>query len=235
MCLIAANGVIKMKTKWLRWGVLLILLMGIVLAVTYSNLVSIKTLNIWVQGAGIVGPLLFISVYIIGTIFFIPGSILTVAGGILFGPVMGSLYNLTAATIGSLLSFLMARYIAFDWVNGQSGQRFKQISAGIEKEGWRFVAFVRLVPLFPFNFLNYALGLTKIKVSHYVIASFICMLPGAVAYTYLGHATSVVMTEDITTKSMVQVGSIALALIAIVAFLPRLIRHLRQDSLQSKS
>ncbi|VAW71693.1 DedA family protein, putative [hydrothermal vent metagenome] len=224
-----------MKTKWLRWGVLLILLMGIVLAVTYSNLVSIKTLNIWVQGAGIVGPLLFISVYIIGTIFFIPGSILTVAGGILFGPVMGSLYNLTAATIGSLLSFLMARYIAFDWVNGQSGQRFKQISAGIEKEGWRFVAFVRLVPLFPFNFLNYALGLTKIKVSHYVIASFICMLPGAVAYTYLGHATSVVMTEDITTKSMVQVGSIALALIAIVAFLPRLIRHLRQDSLQSKS
>ncbi len=224
-----------MKSKVRRWTVFLMLFIGIVLAITYSNLVSIKTLNTWVQGAGVAGPLLFIFIYIMGAIFFIPGSMLTLAGGVLFGPVMGSLYNLVAATIGSLISFLMARYIASDWVNRQSGQRFKQISEGIEKEGWRFVAFVRLVPLFPFNFLNYALGLTKIKVSHYVITSFICMLPGAVAYTYLGHAANVAMTGDVGIEATVQVGLIALALIAGVMFLPRLIRHLRQDNQKTKT
>lgn len=70
----------------------------------------------------------------------------------------------------------------------KTGGRLKQLKEDIESEGWRFVAFVRLVPLFPFNLLNYALGLTRIKLWHYIIASYICMLPGAIAYTYLGYA-----------------------------------------------
>ena len=86
------------------------------------------------------------------------------------------------------LAFLVARYLASDWVAARSGGRLRQLIHGVETEGWRFVAFVRLVPLFPFNLLNYALGLTRIRFSHYLIATYVCMLPGAFAYTYLGYA-----------------------------------------------
>jgi len=99
----------------------------------------------------------------------------------------------------------------------------RQLIEGVEKEGWRFVAFVRLVPLLPFNLLNYALGLTRIQLAHYVIASYVFMLPGALAYTYLGYAgrEAIAGGEGMLTKAL---G--ALALLAAVAFLPRLVRRL---------
>jgi rhodanese-related sulfurtransferase len=119
----------------------------------------------------------------------------------------------------------VARYLASDWVEQKSGGRVKQLKQGVEGEGWRFVAFVRLVPLFPFNALNYALGLTRIKLSHYIIASYICMLPGAIAYTYLGYAGKEAVAGG---EGMIQKGLLALALLAVVAFLPRLIGRLRR-------
>lgn len=100
-----------------------------------------------------------------------------------------------------------------------------QLKSGVEAEGWRFVAFVRLVPLFPFNVLNYALGLTRIKLSHYVLTSYLCMLPGAIAYTYLGYAGREAISGS---EGMMQKGLLALGLLAAVMFLPRLIGHLRQ-------
>ena len=100
----------------------------------------------------------------------------------------------------------------------------KQLKEGVENEGWRFVAFVRLVPLFPFNLLNYALGLTRIRFLHYLLATYICMLPGAIAYTYLGYAgrEAIGGGEDLIQKAL-----LALALLAAVAFLPRIIRKFR--------
>ena len=95
----------------------------------------------------------------------------------------------TAETaIGAALAFLISRYLASDWVADKTGGRLKQLINGVETEGWRFVAFVRLVLLFSFNLLNYALGLTRIRFSYYLLATYICMLPGAFAYTYLGYA-----------------------------------------------
>jgi uncharacterized membrane protein YdjX (TVP38/TMEM64 family) len=139
---------------------------------------------------------------------------------------LGTFYNLTGATLGATMAFLVARYLTSNWVEQKIGGRLKQLKEGVEHEGWRFVAFVRLVPLFPFNLLNYALGLTRIKLSHYIIASYLCMLPGAIAYTYLGYAgrEAVAGSED-----AIQKGLLALALLAMVAFLPRLIRSLRQS------
>ena len=168
------------------------------------------------------------SIYAIGTLLFLPGSVLTLAGGALFGPFWGTLYNLTGATIGATLAFLLARYLAADLVKRKTGGRLKQLSEGIEKEGWFFVAFVRLVPLFPFNLLNYALGLTRIKLSHFIIASYLFMLPGAIAYTYLGYAGSEVIAGGVSVVRMTLIGSIALALLGAVAFMPRLIGHFRQ-------
>ena len=92
---------------------------------------------------------------------------------------------------------------------------------GVDAEGWRFVAFVRLVPLFPFNLSNYVLGLTRIPLHHYVIATLVCMVPGAVAYTWLGHAGRGALTGEV---DAVRYGLLALGLLAAIALLPRLDR-----------
>jgi rhodanese-related sulfurtransferase len=96
---------------------------------------------------------------------------------------------------------------------------------GVEAEGWRFVAFVRLVPLFPFNLLNYLMGLTRIPFLQYVLASYLFMLPGAIAYTYLGYAGREVAAGS---EGLIQKVMIAVALLAVAAFLPRLVSRLRQ-------
>lgn len=168
-------------------------------------------------------PILFVVLYASATVLFVPGSVLTVAGGALFGPVSGTLWNLIGATLGATLAFVIARYIASDWVAARSGERLGRLMRGVEEEGWRFVAFVRLVPLFPFNLVNYAFGLTRIRLSEYVIASFVCMAPGALAYTYLGYAGR----EAASGQGAIRKALLALALLAAVAFLPRLVRKLK--------
>ena len=216
-----------MKNKLFKWVLLLVVVTGIALAILYRDQLDASVLEQWVESAGAAGPLLFILIYTVGTVFFMPGSVLTLAGGALFGPVWGTLYNLTGATLGATLAFLVARYLASDWVEEKTGGRLKQLKDGVEGEGWRFVAFVRLVPLFPFNLLNYALGLTRIKLSHYIIASYLCMLPGAIAYTYLGFALKEAVGGEGDIKEMIQIGVLAVALLAIVAYLPRIIAHFR--------
>jgi len=160
----------------LRILVLGLVVAGITVAVIYRDAMNAEALEQWVDGFGSAGPLVFMLIYAVGTVLFLPGSIITLAGGALFGPVWGTFYNLTGATLGATLAFLIARYLGGNWVEQKSGGRIKQLKNGVEAEGWRFVAFVRLVPLFPFNVLNYALGLTRIRLSHYVIASYLCML-----------------------------------------------------------
>lgn len=219
-----------MKTKLLRLMTLLVVVGGIALAVSYRDYFDAAALERWVADAGAAGPILFMLIYAIGTVFFLPGSVLTLAGGAIFGPVLGTFYNLTGATLGATVAFVVARYLASDWVERKTGGRLKQLKEGVEGEGWRFVAFVRLVPLFPFNLLNYALGLTRIKLPHYIIASYLCMLPGAIAYTYLGYAGREAVAGG---GGMIQKGLLALALLAVVAFLPRLIGRLRQKPLLS--
>ncbi|VAW75925.1 DedA family protein, putative [hydrothermal vent metagenome] len=198
---------------------------AVTLAIIYRDQFDGAALEAWIRDAGPIAPLLFMLVYALAAVLFLPGSVLTLAGGALFGPVLGTVYNLTGATLGATLAFLIARYLASDWVAAKTGGRVKQLINGVEGEGWRFVAFVRLVPLFPFNLLNYALGLTRLKLSHYIIASFVFMLPGAIAFTYLGYAGREAVAGG---EGMIQKGLLALALLAVIAFLPRLIATLRQ-------
>ena len=214
-----------MKNNIARLILLAVVVAGIVLAFLYRDRFDATALEQWVQNAGLAGPLVFMGIYAIATVFFLPGSVLTLAGGALFGPVLGTFYNLTGATVGAVLAFLVARYLASDWVEQKTGGRLKQLKQGVEGEGWRFVAFVRLVPLFPFNLLNYALGLTRIRLSHYLIATYLFMLPGAIAYTYLGYAGREAVAGS---EGLIQKGLLALALLAVVAFLPRLIGRLRR-------
>jgi uncharacterized membrane protein YdjX (TVP38/TMEM64 family) len=213
------------NNRLIRVLLLLGLLAGAVLAIIYRDQFDGAALEAWIRDAGPVAPLLFMLVYAVAAVLFLPGSVLTLAGGALFGPVLGTFYNLTGATLGATLAFLVARYLASDWVAEKTGGRVKQLINGVEGEGWRFVAFVRLVPLFPFNLLNYALGLTRLRLLPYVLATYIFMLPGALAYTYLGYAGREAVAGG---EGMIQKGLLALALLAVVAFLPRLIGNLRR-------
>ena len=221
----ASGGVMMNNNRLIRVLLLLGLVAGVTLAIIYRDQFDAAALEAWVRDAGPLAPLLFMLVYAAAAVLFLPGSVLTLAGGALFGPVLGTLYNLTGATLGATLAFLIARYLASDWVAKKTGGRVKQLINGVEGEGWRFVAFVRLVPLFPFNLLNYALGLTRLRLLHYIIATYLFMLPGAVAYTYLGYAGREAIAGG---EGMIQKGLLALALLAVVAFLPRLIGNLRR-------
>jgi uncharacterized membrane protein YdjX (TVP38/TMEM64 family)/rhodanese-related sulfurtransferase len=214
-----------MKAKWIRLAIFLVLAAAIAVAISYRDQFDAAAVEQWIHNAGVLAPLLFMLVYAAGAVLFLPGTVLTLAGGALFGPVLGTFYNLTGATIGAALAFLISRYLASDWVADKTGGRLKQLINGVEKEGWRFVAFVRLVPLFPFNLLNYALGLTRIRFGHYLLATYICMLPGAFAYTYLGYAGREAVGGS---EGLIQKALLALMLLAVVAFLPRLIGRLRK-------
>jgi len=213
-----------MKAKLLRALIFVLIIAGIAVGYLYRDALNVEALESWVADAGIAGPFVFMLIYIIGTVLFFPGAVLTLAGGAIFGPVWGTLYNLTGATIGAGIAFLLARYLASDWVEKKAGGRLAQLKGGVEEEGWRFVAFVRLVPLFPFNVLNFALGLTKIKFWHYLLTSYVCMFPGAVAYTYLGYAGREAAAGG---DGLIQKGLLALALIAVSLFLPRVIKRIR--------
>ena len=186
------------------------------------------SLDSWLADLGLWAPVVHVVLFAIGTVVFLPGSLFAFAGGALFGPVWGAILNLLGATLGASLAFLIARYLAGDWVTRKSGGHLKRLVDGVEKEGWRFVAFVRLVPLFPFNLTNYALGLTRIGFLPYVITSFICMAPGAIAFSWLGHAGQGALSGD---ASAIRYGLYALGLLAMIAFVPRLIRRTRQGGI----
>jgi len=213
------------NSRLIRILLVLGLVVAVSLAVVYRDLFDSVALEAWINDAGVLAPIVFILIYVLATVLFLPGSVLTLAGGALFGPVSGALLNITGATLVAALAFLISRYLASDWIADKAGGKVKQLINGVEGEGWRFVAFVRLVPLFPFNLLNYALGLTKIRFMHYLVASAVFMLPGAIAYTYLGYAGREAIGGG---EGLIQKILIAFALLAVVAFLPRIIANIRR-------
>lgn len=215
-----------------RAGLLLVLAVGIGLAIYYRGAVDVEAVEGWVAAAGIWAPLLFMLAYVVATVFFLPGLVFTIAGGALFGPVFGTIYSLTGATVGAVAAFLVSRYVAGDWVREKAGGRLQKLMEGVADEGWRFVAFVRLVPLFPFNLLNYALGLTPIRLLSYALATFVFMLPGAAAYTYVGFAGREALAGG---ESVIRHVLLALALLAAVAFLPRIVKAVRKKPIPGEA
>ena len=209
-----------------RLALALALAGGIAWALVHRDQLNPAELQQKIQTLGPWAPLAFIALFALATVLFLPGAIFGLIGGALFGLGWGSAWNLAGATLGATLAFLTARYVASDWVARRAGGRLKGLIEGVEDEGWRFVALVRLVPLFPFNLLNYALGLTRIRLSHYVVASAVAMIPGTVAYTWLGHAGREVAAGS---ETAVRNALLALGLLALVAFLPRLVRRFRHN------
>jgi uncharacterized membrane protein YdjX (TVP38/TMEM64 family)/rhodanese-related sulfurtransferase len=192
--------------------------------VWHRELFEPAALNAWLRRLGMFAPAVFIALYAVGTVVFLPGWVFSLVGGALFGPLWGALIDLIGATLGATLAFLTARYLAGEWVAKKAPERLKPFIQAVEAEGWRFVAFVRLVPLFPFNLTNYVLGLTKIGLVPYIVTSFICMAPGAVAYTWLGYSGRETLAGHHTA---IGYGLAALGLLAAISLLPKLIARIR--------
>lgn len=216
----------KLRNALPRLALALLLTAAVTLAALYRDRISLALLDSWLQSLGLWAPVGYVIVYAIATVAFVPGSFITLAGGALFGPLWGSVLNLAGATLGATLAFIVARFVAADWVERKASGLLKRLMDGVDAEGWRFVALLRLVPLFPFNLSNYALGLTRIPLLHYVIATLVFMAPGAVAYTWLGYAGRGALAGD---ADAVRYGLFALGFIAAIALLPRLIRRLRRS------
>ena len=141
----------------------------------------------WVTGLGAAGIAVFVLAYILATVLFVPGSILTLAAGALFGVVRGTAIVFAAATAGACAAFLIARYLARDRIARRLAKdpRFAAIDRAIGRAGRKIVVLLRLSPVFPFNLLNYALGLTSVRFVDYLIAC-VAMLPGTLLYVYYG-------------------------------------------------
>ncbi|MEG3833055.1 MULTISPECIES: TVP38/TMEM64 family protein [unclassified Microcoleus] len=146
-----------------------------------NALESIASLGPW-------GPAAFILIYIVATVLFIPGSLLTLGSGVLFGVVGGSVCVSIGSVLGATCAFLVGRYLTRDWVSKQieGNQKFKAIDSAVASEGWKIVLLTRLSPIFPFNLLNYAFGVTQVSLKDYFLASWIGMIPGTVMYVYIG-------------------------------------------------
>ncbi len=132
--------------------------------------------------------MIFVIAYAVACVAFVPGSLLTPGAGAVFGPVVGSVCASLGSTAGASLAFLVGRFVARDAVARRiaGNPRFRAVDDAIAREGWKIVLLLRLSPLFPFVFLNYALGLTRVRFRDYVVASWIGMMPGTVLYVYLG-------------------------------------------------
>lgn len=174
----------------------------------------------WVNDLGAIAPIAFILIYIVATVAFFPGSVLTLGAGLLFGIIPGSLYVFMGATIGATLAFLVGRYLARGWISQKiaGNQKFSAIDRAVGQEGFKIVLLTRLSPVFPFNLLNYSLGVTGVSLKDYVLAS-VGMIPGTIMYVYIGSLAGSIATigEETDANPVAQWTIRIIGLIATVA------------------
>lgn len=176
-----------------RWiSAILIVIAVILLARSLPVGRGLEWIEGWIDGLGVWGPVVFAAVYVVSTVALVPGSPLTLAAGAFFGPAWGTAAVSIGSTMSAAVAFLIGRYAARNRIAQLAGRnpRFKAIDSAISRGGWRIVALLRLVPLVPFSLSNYAFGLTAVRFGPYVLASWLCMLPGTFLYVYIGYLGS---------------------------------------------
>jgi uncharacterized membrane protein YdjX (TVP38/TMEM64 family) len=175
------------RTRRIAKGLLLTTMALALIMVGQSAAGRLPEFAAWVNGLGALGPIVFIAGYVAATLAFAPGSVLTLTAGVLFGLVRGVVYTFIGATLGASAAFLVSRYLAREAIERRlvGNPRFQAIDRAIAGHGRRIVILLRLSPVFPFNLLNYGLGLTKVRFVDYLVAS-VGMLPGTLLYVYYG-------------------------------------------------
>lgn len=172
----------------------------------------------WIQNLGAVGSLAFIGLYIIATVAFLPGSILTLGAGVIFGVIWGSIYVFIGATLGATAAFLVGRYLARNWIAKQieGNSKFSAIDKAVATEGFKIVLLTRLSPIFPFNLLNYSLGITGVSLKDYVLGS-IGMIPGTIMYVYIGSLAGNIALIGTSTQPSNPIAQWTIRLVGFVA------------------
>jgi len=177
-----------LKSKW-KFLVLVLFVILLFAVFQYFNVQELLRQSLdWIKNLGWIGVGLFAVIYILACVLLVPGAILTLGAGAIYGVIRGSVLVSLASTAGATAAFLVGRYLARDWVARkiEANPKFSAVDEAVGQEGWKIVGLTRLSPVFPFNLLNYFYGLTRVSLRHYVLASWIGMMPGTVMYVYLG-------------------------------------------------
>ncbi len=218
----------SISSKW-RWGLCATAGVVLLLALKYFHVQELlKSALDWIGKLGPWGLVIFAGLYVVATVLFVPGSVLTLGAGAVFGVVPGSVCVSVSATLGATAAFLVGRYLARDAIARkiEKHDKFASIDRAVANEGWKIVLLTRLSPVFPFTLLNYAFGLTRVKLSHYVLTSWLGMIPGTVMYVYLGSLVNVgAGHRQRTTVEWVLYGVGLLATVIVTVFVTRLARR----------
>ncbi|MEG4033619.1 TVP38/TMEM64 family protein [Microcoleus sp. w1-18aA5] len=219
------------------------LLLAILIVATRSAYVQdvLRTLLMRIEDLGWWGPVAFVATYNLATVLFVPGSLLTLGGGAIFGLWWGSVYVFAASILGAVFAFAIGRYLCRDRVVKymESHPKFKALDRAVSQQGLKIVFLTRLCPLFPFNLLNYALGITQVSLKDYVLGSF-GMIPGTIMYVYsgslvgevaaIGTATVYASPQDSAVKWLINIISF-LATVAVTILITRIARKALEKSI----
>ncbi|MBE9137628.1 TVP38/TMEM64 family protein [Nodosilinea sp. LEGE 07088] len=197
----------------------------------------------WIDGLGAIAPLAFILLYIVITVAFVPASVVTLGAGVVFGVIKGALLVFVGAMLGATAAFLVGRYLARGWVASkiEGNPRFQAIDDAIAKEGRKIIFLLRLSPVFPFNLLNYGLGLSQISLKDYVVGT-VGIFPGTVMYVYLGSLVGNLATlgadssqspEAATVQWIIRIVGLV-ATVAVTLYVTRIARQALNESLPSE-
>src|SRR5437867_5891455 len=226
----------NIRLRW-RWVLYTTVAVAVVLAVKNLHVQALlKEALDWIAELGPWGPVIFVGIYIVATVFFIPGSVLTLGAGAVFGVGLGSVCVSISATLGATAAFLVGRYLARDAIARriEKNEKFAAIDRAVADEGWKIVFLTRLSLVFPFTLLNYAFGLTRVRLGQYVLASWIGMMPGTVMYVYLGSLINVgAGHRQRTTGEWVLYGVGLLATMAVTIFVTRVARKALEKKIAS--
>jgi uncharacterized membrane protein YdjX (TVP38/TMEM64 family) len=206
----------------------------------FNPQILLKNALEWIESLGAIGAIFFIGIYILATVAFLPGSILTLGAGVVFGVWLGAVYVFIGATLGATAAFLVGRYLARNWVAKKiaDNENFSAIDRAVGKEGLKIVLLTRLSPIFPFNLLNYAFGLTGVSIQDYIIGS-VGMIPGTMMYVYIGSLAgnlALIGTANQPTNPTLQwsiriVGFIAT--VAVTLYITRIAKQALDRSVES--
>lgn len=215
----ARHGAVKL-------AIISLLIIGVVAAhqAGAAQFLNQERLRGLLQQYGMLAPLIYMCIYTLAPALLLPALPIVIVGGILFGPFWGVVYSITSATAGACVAFLISRYLARGLIkNRLTGARWRQLDRQVAEHGWKMVALTRLIPLFPFNLLNYAFGLTGIRFRPYAMATFVFMLPGCIAYIVFSSSLLDLFQGKVSPAFL-----IGLVLIAAVSLMPVLYQKIKQ-------
>ncbi len=213
------------------WGLILKLAIGIALVLGIWWLVKCQCINLnsftpramrdYIQGFGRLAAVVYVIAYVLNTVSIIPPiAPLSLSAGLAFGSVWGAIYLMLAAMIGTSLTFTISRFFGRSLIDRLLKGKFKNLDEKLEKNGFMTILFFRVIPLVPYEVLNYASGLSKIKFKDYFLATFLGLIPGVVIAAFFGGSLGEVkgIRDLVTPKFLISVGLMALIIAVPVIY-----------------